>query len=405
MAHAVGQQPIPNGARPQAVRRAPPGMQRQANPGASQRPDARTVSVDDHLCDPRARADSLTGMLARSVEMRSNHPGALSEVPQRTCGAASQSPVLARKLVKDGKTGEYYDDGDPDQRRFATAGEALEWARLHGGYKALGPSLFHNLPVEIVNFIVALLGLEGMLKLRASNRAGLVLVEQLMLNKGAPGSKAELIMGNPYHFPEQFKTQDVKTPPVRGSLASKGAWLVYAQVASGPAPAYVEVKFPKSGASFPKKDDLFPRTNYKQKQARSALEGSGRLFSPPKIPGVAGGKRTWTAQINDAWILGVIHQGLAVRYLADLTQDNLWDRSHNRPTALGRELVQLYHAGYRPAASGTQATRDDPHAHRGMLLVPTVKPTATPRLSDALRDQLTIAKWFFAEGAKVWKPY
>jgi hypothetical protein len=175
-------------------------------------------------------------------------------------------------------------------------------------------------------------------------------------------------------------------------------------VSDGPAPAYVEVKIPKRGAKFPKKDDLFPRTTRQERGARGAKEKKGRLFSPPRLG--SGGERTWTAQINDAWVLGIIHQRVSVRFLADLTVANLWDKENNRPTALGREVTQLYHAGYTVAAPSAKPTKDDPYAHVGVLLVPPAQAQArAPRLSDALYNQLTTVQKFMTDAKPLWRPY
>ena len=328
---------------------------------------------------------------------------------QRMAGnraVASLAPrMLSRKLVKDPKTGEYYDDKDPEQRRFATAGEAIGYSRAHGGYAPQSRGPVSGLPLNVVSKVLGYLDPEDLLSVRETNRSGLGAVEAATLAAGPPQDETDLILGNPYHFPTQFKSQGGSTgQPVGGSDAVHGGWLVYDQVEAGPAPAYVEVKIPKSGATFPKKDDLFPRDTQPQRTARGAMEKKGRLFSPPKLTG--GGKRTWTAQINDTWVLGIIHKRLSVRFLADLTEANLWDKDNNRPTALGREVTQLYHAGYTCRAPSARATKEDRYAHVGVLLVPPAAalPRA-PRLSDALYNQLATIKQFVRDARALWKPY
>jgi hypothetical protein len=283
--------------------------------------------------------------------------------------AALAPRMLSRQLVKDPKTGEYYDDKDPTQRRFATAGEAIGYARAHGSYAPQSRGPVSGLPLNVVSQVLGYLDPEDVLAVRETNRSGLGAVEAATLAAGPPRDEADLILGNPYHFPTEFRSQGVtNSTPVTGSQAVHGGWMVYDQVDERAGPAYVEVKIPKPGAQFPKKDDLFPRNSPQERSARGAKEKQGRLFSPPKL--TSGGKRTWTAQINDTWVLGIIHKKLSVRFLADLTEANLWDGANNRPTALGREITQLYHAGYTCQAPAAKPTKDDPYAHVGVLLVP-----------------------------------
>ena len=319
---------------------------------------------------------------------------------------ASLAPrMLSRKLVKDPKTGEYYDDKDPAQRRFATAGEAIQYARAHGGYAPQSRGPVSGLPLNVVSNVLGYLDPEDVLSVRATNRSSLGAVEAATLDAGPPQNEVDLILGNPYHFPTEFQSQgSTKSKPVGGSEAVHGGWLVYGQVSPGPAPAYVEVKIPKPGAKFPKKDDLFPRTTQQERSARGAKEKQGRLFSPPRLG--SGGERTWTAQINDTWVLGIIHKRLSVRFLADLTVANLWDKENNRPTALGREVTQLYHAGYTVAAPSAAPTMDDAYAHVGVLLVPPAQaPARAPRLSDAVYNQLAPVQKFMADAKPLLRAY
>ena len=135
------------------------------------------------------------------------------------------------------------------------------------------------------------------------------------------------------------------------------------------------------------------------------MEQHGQLFSPPKLDPKSK-ERTWTAQINDAWVLGIIHAGRPVRFLADVIWANLWDDDHNRPTALGREVTQLYNAGYRPVASGDKPTGTDRYAHVGVLLAPPAQPRARrPRLSDALYNQRASVLQFIKDAKPLWKQY
>jgi hypothetical protein len=321
----------------------------------------------------------------------------------------------------------------PEGRKgFATENEAIEHARATGGYQpdADAPGVFQTLETamtrDIASRIIGYLDPKGMARLHATNRADLEFVEQRTLRAGPPANETDLILGNPYHFPKAFvmdppaNTQPKKTTNtqaesakrrkkkkpetkaekriVGGSKAVSGAWTVYDQVKPG-RPAYVEMKLPKIGATFPSKDELFQKDD-----KRDMLEERGQLFSPPRIKPDKG--RTWTAQINDAWVLGIIHKGLAVRFLADLRLDNLWDEKYKRPTALGREVTQLYHAGYRPVPSAVTPTADDDYAHVGVLLAPPQNPPAQPpRLVDALIDQRAMIDQFLLDAKPLWQGF
>jgi hypothetical protein len=125
-------------------------------------------------------------------------------------------------------------------------------------------------------------------------------------------------------------------------------------------PAYIEI--------FAEKLILFPKIK------QNTMWEDGRLFNP---------HGSWTPEINDGWALGNIHAKQDVRLMAQVDHaPNFWDGEKGRPTALGRELIQLWRAGYRPVLTDYAK---DPYQGYGVLLYPMCYPDvqSPPALSDA----------------------
>lgn len=54
----------------------------------------------------------------------------------------------------------------------------------------------------------------------------------------------------------------------------------------------------------------------------------------------------WSPAKNDAWVNGIIERQQRVYIASPETKANLWDAVNNRTTVFGRELGQLFDAGY-----------------------------------------------------------
>lgn len=54
----------------------------------------------------------------------------------------------------------------------------------------------------------------------------------------------------------------------------------------------------------------------------------------------------WSPAKNDAWVNGIIERQQRVYIASPKTKANLWDAVNNRTTVFGRELGQLFDAGY-----------------------------------------------------------
>ncbi len=141
------------------------------------------------------------------------------------------------------------------------------------------------------------------------------------------------------HFPESFQKADGSPQSaVSKEEGLAGGWEVYERAKQGHGDAYIE--------RLPDKRRLFPTGTKEEREKRQQLEEEGSLFKPPSRPGRKGGGM-WSPQINDAWVLGHIHAGRDTRLLSSPTATNLWDYDANRPTATGRESLQLMSAGYQ----------------------------------------------------------
>lgn len=77
------------------------------------------------------------------------------------------------------------------------------------------------------------------------------------------------------------------------------------------------------------------------------------VSSAPVTTGSVQSERYWWPYLNDAWILGGVHSlGLfylhtPVTYTDWLKDDTVYDATHQRPRALGRELLTLHACRYR----------------------------------------------------------
>lgn len=147
------------------------------------------------------------------------------------------------------------------------------------------------------------------------------------------------------HFPAEFRKADgSRASAVSKEEGLRGGWEVYNRARRGRDPAFFERK--------DHKDTLFPTGRPVDLEYRRNAEQQGSLFKPPRRPG-GRGQRMWSPQINDAWVLGHIHGGRNAQLLSPATPTNLWDYEANRPTATGRESLQVLNAGYTPS-------REDP---------------------------------------------
>lgn len=155
--------------------------------------------------------------------------------------------------------------------------------------------------------------------------------------------KEEFKRATESHFPERFqKAGGSRQSAVRKEEGLSGGWEVYQRANQGRGDAYIE--------RLPDKQRLFPARTKEEKEKKQRLEEQGSLFKPPSRSGRKGGM--WSPQINDAWVLGHIHAGRNTRLLSPPTATNLWDYGANRPTATGRESLQLTSAGYQPLEGG-----------------------------------------------------
>lgn len=115
------------------------------------------------------------------------------------------------------------------------------------------------------------------------------------------------------------------------------------------------------------------------KDIRADIQPLGRIISPS-----SGG---WTPEVNDCWILGHIHHRNDFQLLADPSfLPNFWAEREVRPTALGREIYQIWQAGYRPEKTPDCWRPGDPlfkFEGKGVLLTRKEDVTAPVDIKDA----------------------
>jgi hypothetical protein len=175
------------------------------------------------------------------------------------------------------------------------------------------------------------------------------------------------------HYPNSFAKSEYTNREVDLKSNLGLSWQEYqkgGQIKSGdsPGPGYVE-----------RMDDnrfLFHDQRV-EPQLRTNLERSGRLFSPSQ--GI------WTPQMNDAWLLGLLHAGLPIHLLSQPDRDCLWDAKEDRPTQTGRELLLMLNSGWRVLPRDQVMDHEgmlEPFESGGIVLVPPDH-HAPPRIHDA----------------------
>ncbi len=117
----------------------------------------------------------------------------------------------------------------------------------------------------------------------------------------------------------------------------------------------------------------------KQMQAYLAVESTQKKMSTFLSDSWAikqFGPATSSRPKADAWILGHIHRCNTMRLMVDPSDwSKLWSDDRDEPTRLGRRLLELEKAGYRPQDPTTDGGSRAPWAGFGLLLVPRSQPS------------------------------
>lgn len=154
-------------------------------------------------------------------------------------------------------------------------------------------------------------------------------------------SKARFIMGNAKDIPE-FQAKRFTVPR---ESAVKASYEMYNKAARGSSgPAFLE-----------RIEDKDPVFGPKGTPRRDQLDSNGQLFATPTYPVVRKDssvvpKDVWSPQINDAWVMGHVHAQHHFELHSPPTEENLYSSADARPTATGREVLQLRESGYQPTA-------------------------------------------------------
>ncbi len=123
------------------------------------------------------------------------------------------------------------------------------------------------------------------------------------------------------------------------------------------------------GKVIPDCDDSYPCID------QPLLANAGRISSRVGSNGESAGgildipQEAWSLAVNDAFILGAIHNGLDIYFASSIDKNNIWNEKEGRLTVTARELIGILDCGkYKMVKSksdimGTVAKFD--HTHEG----------------------------------------
>lgn len=176
---------------------------------------------------------------------------------------------------------------------------------------------------SVICHILGFLDGVDLLNVRATSKAILALACRSARLQVPYRSQARLLTATVSSF-KAFSKSD-RGQQISKEMAFRESSRLYFSVTIAVGPAYLEL--------FNEKYFLFT------KKVRETLEPSGRLLKP----------QYWCPEINDAWILSHVHRNNKFRLMVSPSVlGNFWSSKDKRATAVGRELFQIWSAGYRP---------------------------------------------------------
>src|SRR5690606_6713748 len=192
-----------------------------------------------------------------------------------------------------------------------------------------------DVPQEAFDRILGFLGPKEHLTLREVDRKSRDRVRDHHQARVPYRSRESFASATTGHYPQSFSKSEYTNRDVNLSKNMSLSWQEYQKGVTlkdrkDDHPGYVE-----------RMDDnrfLFHEERV-DPRIRQDLEQTGHLFSPSE--GI------WTPQMNDAWLLGLLHAGLPIHLLSRPDLEALYDFQANRPTQTGRELLLMLHSGWR----------------------------------------------------------